>query len=401
MSPTQEPNPPASPPRHGAPGVAAPAAAPAPGSDPVRLIAFHLPQFHPTPENDAWWGKGFTEWTNVARARPLFPGHDQPHLPADLGFYDLRLPEARAAQADLARAYGLHGFCYYHYWFGGRRLLERPVDAILDSGQPDFPFCLCWANEPWSRRWDGSDREVLMPQPYSAEDDLRHIRWLARAFRDPRAIRVDGRPLFLVYRAGRLPDPPATTRRWRDECDRLGVGEIFLARVESAPGEAAVPPGAQGFDASVEFAPRWDRLGPRLGYSGRAARLVRALRREPAAFARHVVTPYDAAADLAESRPLPPYPLFRCATPRWDNSPRRAAGAHILHGSTPARYGRWLARLVEQAAARPPGHRVVFVNAWNEWAEGCHLEPDQAHGHAYLEATLRALRPAGSPGGPP
>src|SRR5690349_15951572 len=164
----------------------------------IRPIAFYLPQFHPIPENDLWWGTGFTEWTNVAGARPLFPGHYQPHVPADLGFYDLRLPETRAAQAALARQYGLSGFCYYHYWFAGRRLLERPVNDILASGQPDFPFCLCWANEAWSRRWLGEARDVLMPQQYSVDDDLQHIRWLARAFADPRYVRVNGRPIFLV-----------------------------------------------------------------------------------------------------------------------------------------------------------------------------------------------------------
>ena len=161
-----------------------------------RLLAFHLPQFHPVPDNDAWWGKGFTEWRNVTRAEPQFPGHYQPHLPADLGFYDLRLPEARQAQADLARAYGIHGFVYYHYWFNGRRILERPVNEILRLGEPDFPFCLCWANENWSRRWDGSEREILLGQNYSPEDDLEHIAWLITAFRDPRYIKVSASPCF-------------------------------------------------------------------------------------------------------------------------------------------------------------------------------------------------------------
>jgi lipopolysaccharide biosynthesis protein len=177
----------------------------------VRMIAFYLPQFHPIPENDGWWEKGFTEWSNVARSRPLFRGHHQPHVPADLGFYDLRLPETRAAQAAQARAHGVYGFCYYHYWFHGQRLLELPFESVLESGEPDFPFCVCWANESWSRRWMGEDRSVLIRQEYSVEDDHRHARWLARAAADSRYICVNGRPLFMIYRPGDLPDPKRTT----------------------------------------------------------------------------------------------------------------------------------------------------------------------------------------------
>ncbi len=220
----------------------------------VRSLAFYLPQFHPIPENDEWWGDGFTEWTNVVPATPQFRGHHQPHVPADLGFYDLRVPEVRAAQADLALRFGVSGFCYYHYWFEGRRLLERPFDEVLRSGEPDFPFCLCWANENWTSAWDGKAREILIRQTYSPDDDLAHIRWLGVAFSDRRYIRVGGKPLLLVYRAHHLPDPLRTTERWRAEAERLGLGEIYLCSMQTGPA-ARIDPATLGFDAAVQFAP--------------------------------------------------------------------------------------------------------------------------------------------------
>ena len=199
----------------------------------ARLIAFHLPQFHPILENDQWWGKGFTEWTNVARAKPLFRGHYQPRLPADLGYYDLQGAETRQAQAELATAYGIEGFCYWHYWFHGIRLLERPVDEILASGEPDFPFCLAWANESWSRSWLGDKREVLIEQKYSEQDDRVHARWLAKAFADPRYIHVNGRPLLVVYKPMDLPEAKRTTEIFRDECRRLGQPEPYLVGIDA------------------------------------------------------------------------------------------------------------------------------------------------------------------------
>src|SRR5580700_10112401 len=202
-------------------------------NDAVRAIAFHLPQFHPIPENDEWWGKGFTEWISVVQATPRLPGHYQPHLPADLGFYDLRLPEARAAQAALAASYGIYGFCYYHYWFQGRQVLERPVNEILKNGEPDFPFCLCWANENWTRRWDGLNNEILLEQRYSEADDLAHIRALIPFFLDPRYICVLDRPFFAIYQASKLPDPRRTADIWRREAERAGLKGLYLVRVES------------------------------------------------------------------------------------------------------------------------------------------------------------------------
>lgn len=360
----------------------------------VRLIAFYLPQFHPIAENDEWWGRGFTEWTNVARARPLFRGHQQPHLPADLGFYDLRLPEARQAQADLARQYGVAGFCYYHYWFGGRRLLERPFDEVLASGQPDFPFCLCWANEEWTRTWDGWSGHKLIAQSYSEDDDRAHIRWLARALRDPRYIRVGDKPLVAIYRAHKLPDPRRTAAIWREEARALGVGELYLCRVESFPTERG-DPREFGFDAAIEFQPDWANLG-RLLHRDKLRRALWKLGLNRSAYQRHQVYSYPELAERALRKPPAPYPRFPCVTPMWDNSARRASGAGIFAGSTPALYERWLRDTLVRFRPPTPGANLVFVNAWNEWAEGNHLEPCQRWGRAYLEATQRALESGGS-----
>jgi lipopolysaccharide biosynthesis protein len=362
----------------------------------VRAIAFHLPQFHPIPENDEWWGKGFTEWINVAKATPRLPGHYQPHLPADLGFYDLRLPEARVAQANLAASYGIYGFCYYHYWFHGRRILERPVDEILKSGQPDFPFCLCWANEPWSRRWDGSDDEVLLEQRYSASDDLEHIRALIPYFLDSRYIRVMGRPFLAVYRASHLPDPRRTTDLWRREAERAGLKGIFLVRVE---GRESGDPSRLGFDCALEFEPRWSELWRHRIVRRRWWHRHKLGTGEPV-FRDNVVYQYEDLVRRALAEPVPGYSRIPCVCPGWDNSARRNTGAVIFLNSTPELYERWLREIANRQGARAgidgnsgiSPESLVFINAWNEWAEGNHLEPCQKWGRAYLEATRRVLR---------
>jgi len=357
----------------------------------IRPVAFYLPQFHPIPENDDWWGKGFTEWTNVVSAKPLFRGHYQPHLPADLGFYDLRLPEVRQAQADLAKEYGIYGFCYYHYWFNGRRMLERPFEEVLGSGQPDFPFCLCWANEDWTRAWYGREREVLIKQQYSDEDDKQHIRYLTKAFADRRYIRVADKPVFLVYHAARLPDPRKTTAIWREEAHRLGVGELYLCKVENSLGEIHADPTELGFDAAVEFQP--DRLA--CGPSRRRAGLWRALWAvaNRVGFADRVSSVYDypSIAKRMLQRPVPPYKRLPCVMPSWDNTARRKTGASIFRNATPEVYGEWLKTVVEEFVPNSPEENLIFINAWNEWAEGNHLEPCQKWGRGYLEATRDAL----------
>ena len=355
----------------------------------TRAIAFYLPQFHPVPENDEWWGKGFTEWRNVAKAKPLFPGHYQPHLPADLGFYDLRLPEVREAQVDLAREHGIHGFCYYHYWFNGRRILERPFNEVLESGKPDFPFCLCWANENWTRVWDGGEKNVLLGQNYSHEDDLAHIQSLIPAFRDPRYIRINGRPLYLVYRSELLPDPKKTADTWREAAIKAGVGDLYLVRVESFA--RGIDPASIGFDAAVEFAPDGHDMGNWKFHHGLAGMLSRK-GIIPRAFAANRVVDYRTLARGMMSRATATFKQFRCVTPMWDNSARRKENARIVTGSTPALYENWLKTITAKTRERFEGdEQIVFINAWNEWAEGNHLEPDLKWGHSYLEATQRAL----------
>lgn len=336
----------------------------------ARLVAFYLPQFHPIPENDAWWGKGFTEWTNVSKSVPLFPGHEQPQVPADLGYYDLRLPETRRDQADLAREYGIEAFCYWHYWFDGERLLERPFDEVLRSGEPDFPFCLAWANETWSRRWLGEEKEILRKQTYSPGDAERHARWLVGAFRDRRYLRVGGRPVFLVYRPADLPDGDAFARTLRSVCRDAGLPPPYLLGVSS---HAVVDHRPRGFDGNVEFEPQLGVLPDPLGDGLKVH-------------------------DYAESRRKMTHgkgdwPSHPCIMVSWDNTPRRGANGIVFTGATPAAFEQGLRETVERVQHLPSEERLVFVNAWNEWAEGNHLEPCLRHGRGYLEATLRAVRP--------
>ncbi len=359
-----------------------------------RLITFYLPQFHPIPENDQWWGKGFTEWKNAVRARPLVKDHYQPHLPSELGFYDLRSPETRQAQADLARQYGIHGFCYYHYWFGGKRLLERPLDEVLASGQPDFPFCVCWANENWTRRWDGEEHEILMQQTYSREDDLAHIRALIPYFQDRRYIKVDGRPLVLIYRVSSLPHPEETAAIWRREANKAGFPDLYLCTVVSL-GTLDFDPASIGFDAAVDFPPtcnhRTQPIRPlRCRFKG-LDRQARRFFRDP--YCEHAILRYSDLAKNIMDRAEPPYKLFPGVSPGWDNSARRKRGASVYLGSTPEIYRSWLDHSINQAQRRfeNQDERLVFINAWNEWAEGNHLEPDQKWGRRYLEETRRSL----------
>lgn len=359
-------------------------------AQPIRLIAFYLPQFHPIPENDLWWGKGFTEWTNVTRARPLFKGHYQPHIPADLGFYDLRVPETRAAQAALARQYGIEAFCYWHYWFEGKRLIERPFNEVLQSGEPAFPFCLAWANESWSRRWLGEDKELLMRQTYSEQDDYNHIHWLMNAFADPRYVRVQGRPLFLIYRPRDLPSLRRTAEIFRGECVKRGLPEPFLLGINAHAFNADFQ--REGLDGTLAFKPELGYLPNFLDDSPKRGKFKRNLKRGILS-TRLKIYDYEYAQRvmMAQSRPGQDYP---CVFVGWDNSPRRGANGIIIVNQTPQAFGAVLREVVRHARSSAVQDKIVFINAWNEWAEGNHLEPDLKNQHGYLEQIPRALNRA-------
>jgi len=354
-------------------------AEPKPGAEAVRIIAMHLPQFHRIPENDAWWGEGFTEWTNVRRARPMFPGHAQPEVPhPDIGYYDLLAPGTLERQAEMAQRHGIHGFCFYYYWFDGRRLLEKPLDQLLRSGRPNFPFCICWANENWTRAWDGLDQEVLVAQQHTPESDARFIRDLLPFLADPRYIRVDGRPLVAVYRTALLPDPAATAAIWRQICRVEGHGEIHLAAVRSFDKR---DPRQFGFDAAIQFPPL---LTPAQDHAADPA-----MRAEPNF--RGSLFEYEDAARYALAEVASGYPLYRGVMPAWDNTPRRQERGTAWINASPERYGRWLRETIDRMVCeQPPERQLVFVNAWNEWAEGAHLEPDVSRGYRHLEETAAA-----------
>ncbi len=354
-----------------------------------RLIAFYLPQYHPIPENDEWWGKDFTDWKNVAKARPLFRGHNQPHIPAELGYYDLRNPEVRQAQAELAKQYSIYGFCYHHYWFQGRRILNRPFDEVLASGKPDFPFCLNWANENWSRRWDGSKHQLLIEQKYSEEDDARHIEYLIPIFKDGRYIKLQGKPLFLIYKGHHLPDPLKTTELWRERASAAGLPGLYLCKIESNGDQSNSS--QLGFDAAVQFPPHHVENN-NYQRKGKVWDVLRAIGLSETAYGEHNISDYQAVAQSLISKKDPDYKFFPGIVPGWDNTPRRKRKGWILKNSSPKAYENWLKLIIQKKAKNNfTEENLIFINAWNEWAEGAYLEPDQKFGRAYLEATKRAV----------
>lgn len=348
----------------------------------ARAIAFYLPQFFPIPENDEWWGPGFTEWTNTARARRLFPGHVQPTLPSELGFYDLRVPETRQAQSDLALEYGIEAFAYWHYWFGhGSRILERPFTEVLTSGAPEISFCLAWANQTWSGIWHGARDRILREQVYPGpEDDQAHFDTILPAFLDDRYLRVDDRPVFYVFRPEDLPDAAQFVDRWQGMARAAGLPGLYLvAEMSNMHGSVRYDRGeADGFDASVYM-----RL-PAVRTDAAIFRM-RAIRK---ALGGPEIFRYN---DAVQADSLTGPHLQPAVYPNWDNTPRSGRGGVVLTGATPEKFRRNVVDAVATIADRRPEERLLWIKSWNEWAEGNHLEPDLANGRAWLHALREGL----------
>lgn len=355
----------------------------------TRFIAFYLPQFHPTPENDEWWGKGFTEWVNVAKARPLYHGHDEPHIPADLGFYDLRLSEVREQQAELARKAGIEGFCYYHYWFGnGRQILERPFKEVVESGKPDFPFCLCWANHSWYKKlWDPNNKggdKLLAEQLYPGEKDYtEHFNALLPAFKDKRYIKVDGKLFFIIYDAIKFEDVEHFVRIWRDLAKQNGLNDFYFIATDqdSRNKEIILSKGIDAIYNSDQFnihhhLPTWKKV---------LLLLSRRWLKRPTVFDYRDAARYMMNEDCQNRNTIP------CILPNWDHSPRSGSNAIILKNAKPEYFKQLAKRAIQIVSGKPEQERIVIIKSWNEWGEGNYMEPDLEFGHGYINSLREAI----------
>ncbi len=374
-----------------------------------RIIGLYLPQYHPIPENDEWWGKGFTEWNNVVKARPLFRGHYQPRFPADLGFYDLRLPEVREQQAQLAREAGLEGFCYYHYWFGnGKQLLERPFEEVLRSGKPDFPFCLCWANHDWTNKtWEkGSSLRrdtMIMKMEYSREDHIAHFHHLLPAFKDSRYIKVDGKPLFAVWMPKSIPNCKEFIDVWQQMARENGLPGIHFVGQTENTGKALQGQKANYY--STDMAKEYYQSVIDLGFDAvmsqgflRATALAKGRHKmmlEMLAFKSFRPTysriDYSQLMDnyyVPEDGSENVYPTL---LPQWDRTPRAGKKTFLLTDSTPEKFQYYTEKAIKLVANKQPEHQILFLKAWNEWGEGNYVEPDQRFGHGWLDAIRNAI----------
>ena len=353
----------------------------------IRPIAIYLPQFHPVPENDEWWGKGFTEWTNVSKAKPLFKGHHQPNLPGELGFYDLRVPEVREQQASLACEHGIEGFMYWHYWFAGKRILERPFQEVVESGKPNFPFCLGWANETWTGIWHGAKDRILIEQTYPGEKDYEsHFYAVLDAFKDPRYITVNGKPLFLVYRPFEIPDTSLYISIWQKLSKNAGLNGIYFVGLTNHFEKEYRELLKMGFDGICfqRMEDAIEKIDQKKGFLNRLRRRLYAIgiiKRYSAKgvydygeFIQHLTKPTDVIENT--------YPVI---FPNWDNSPRSERNGRIIQNSTPELFRKHIKNVFFLLKKKPAEQRIVFIKSWNEWAEGNYLEPDRRFGRAYLE----------------
>lgn len=375
----------------------------------VRVIALYLPQFHPIPENDEWWGKGFTEWTNVKKAKPLCKGHVQPRVPADLGYYDLRDPETRERQAELAREAGIEGFCYYHYWFGnGKQLLERPFNEVLASGKPDFPFCLCWANHDWTNKsWKKGNTQktgsMIMQMQYSEEDHINHFYNILPAFRDKRYITVDGKPLFAVWAPRNIPNGKRFVELWQNLAKQNGLPGIHFVGY-TANANKKLPSGKLslyetnkasafyqsvldiGYDAVISSGLTraqsiiQGRLGLAWNILTYKTRIPSSSHLDYSKVMRHYYVDEDAWENV--------YPTL---LPQWDRTPRAGSKTEFLINSSPVKFQSTIEEALSYLKDKTSEHRILFLKAWNEWGEGNYVEPDQQFGHGWLDAIKNAI----------
>ena len=355
----------------------------------IRTIAFYLPQFHPIPENDEWWGKGFTEWTNVAKAKPLFKDHYQPKLPAELGFYDLRVPEVREQQAELARQYGVEGFCYWHYWFGnGKRILERPFNEVLESGKPDFPFCLAWANETWTGIWHGLTNEILIEQTYPGREDyIDHFNNLLKAFKDKRYMRVDDKPIFVVYRPNAIPDIKLFVETFQQQAIENGLKGVYLIATNvpvdwdaEAKGFSAITPSNHDKLAYVRSESTIRNFYRKQLNRKKVSKVFKKIFKQPT----HVYEYKEAMKWFVRDEDVKSI-IYPMVIPNWDNTARSGVNGFVLHNSTPDLFKQVMQKAINKIKDLPADKRIVFIKSWNEWAEGNYIEPDRKYGRKYLE----------------
>lgn len=358
----------------------------------MKIICFYLPQFHRIPENDVWWGEGFTEWTNTKKAKPLYEGHRQPRIPFNNNYYNLLDEKVRIWQAELAKEYGIGGFCYYHYWFKGKQLLEKPFNAVLKNKKPDFPFCLCWANEPWTRSWDGKTGEILMPQDYGDKEDWKqHFNYLLNAFLDERYIKIDDKPIFIIYRSSSIEKCSQMMDYWNDLAVSNGLKGIYFISMLTSFDNYII----DDFDAHLEFEPMYTIKHDMPLYL-QAKRFIK----------KKLIQKFNKGKIDKNSLDIINYDLiwqriigreskykkktFLGAFVDWDNSARKGTRALIVEGSTPGKFKYYLDRQVQRSLRM--GNELLFINAWNEWAEGTYLEPDTDYGYEYLEAVREVLQ---------